>query len=157
MTEDWITRLGLAPHPEGGWFRRIHTEPRQVQTELGLRAAASSIHYLLTTESPTGHLHSNRSTILHFLQSGGPVEYLLIDPSGQAQRITLGSGSGQVLQFVAPGGSWKASRLLPGTDHALVSEVVVPGWDAADHSFITAEQLLQRCPTAQADWFGLLR
>lgn len=155
--QDWIARLGLVPHPEGGWFRRIHTEPGSVATAQGSRAAASSIHYLLTQASPVGFLHSNRSVILHFLQSGGPVEYVLLNPSQGESRRVLGFGPGQEIQLVVPGGTWKASRLLAGADHALVAEIVLPGWDAADHVFMTAEQLQRLFPASSAGLAGLLR
>ncbi len=40
-------RLDLAPHPEGGWFRRTWTSPLPVETPNGPRPAATCIHYLL--------------------------------------------------------------------------------------------------------------
>ncbi|MGQ0620600.1 MAG: cupin domain-containing protein [Panacagrimonas sp.] len=141
MGQDWIGRLGLEPHPEGGWFRRIHAEPQRVESTNGPRVAATAIHYLLTRAAPVGHLHRNRSTILHFLQSGGPVEYVLLDIASGERRVVLGFEAGQSIQLVVPGGIWKASRLVNGAHHALVSEVVVPGWDAADHEFMDLETL----------------
>lgn len=142
---DWIERLELAPHPEGGWFRRIHTDARQVETAHGARPVLSSIHYLLTREQPVGRLHCNRSTILHYLQDGGPVEYLLFDEQGALSRTVLGREPGQSLFLCVPGGVWKASRLLGDASHALVSEVVTPGFDYADHCF-GGPELLARWP-----------
>ena len=40
-----------------------------------------------------------------------------------------------------PGGVWKASVLHEPADHALVSEVVTPGFDYQDHEFLTLETL----------------
>ena len=40
--------LDLAPHPEGGWFRRMWTATAGVETPAGPRPAATCIHYLLT-------------------------------------------------------------------------------------------------------------
>ncbi|WP_273455043.1 cupin domain-containing protein [Nevskia ramosa] len=130
-----ITRLGLERHPEGGWFKRIHTSDAVVETAQGSRALVTSIHYLLTVDEPRGRLHRNRSDILHYLQGGGPVEYLLLEDSGELRRVVLGSAPGQVLFLHVPGGVWKASQLIDGTSHALVSEAVVPGFDYADHVF----------------------
>lgn len=152
----WIERLDLAPHPEGGWFRRIHTDARVVQTENGARPVLSSIHYLLTREQPIGRLHRNRSTILHYLQDGGPVEYLLLDDQGALSRVVLGREPGQSLFLWVPGGVWKASRLIDGASHALVSEVVTPGFDHADHAFAGPE-MLARWPQHAAQLAPLLR
>jgi len=144
-----IARLGLEPHPEGGWFRRIHTAATTVETARGPRAQVSSIHYLLTAEQPRGRLHRNRSDILHYLQGGGPVEYLLLDEAGALRRVVLGHAPGQALFLHVPGGVWKASQLVDGASHALVSEAVVPGFDFADHAFAD-ERLLAAHPAHAA-------
>lgn len=137
----WVERLGLQPHPEGGYFRRIFTDARTVSTAGGVRAAASSIHYLLDAASPRGRLHRNRSRILHYLQHGGPVRYWLLAADGALTSTTLGVGAGEALFLDVPGGVWKASELVDGADHALVSEVVLPGFDYADHEFMSLSQL----------------
>lgn len=142
----WIERLNLAPHPEGGWFRRLYTDPATVETAHGRRARITSIHYLLTRASPRGCLHRNRSTILHYLQHGGPVRYLVLDESGALRSTVLGSGDGQALFLEVPGGCWKASVLIEGATHALVSEVVVPGFDFADHEYMSAARLRAEFP-----------
>ncbi len=125
----WIARLYLEPHPEGGWFRRIHTDSQLIDTPQGPRPRATSIHYLLSSDQPIGRLHRNRSGILHFLQDGGPVEYIVVRPDGVLQRTVLGFEDGAALTLFVPGGCWKASRLLGDVPHALVSEVVTPGFD----------------------------
>lgn len=141
-----IARLALEKHPEGGYYKRIHTADQTVDTAHGPRARVTSIHYLLTADEPLGRLHRNRSDILHYLQGGGPVEYRLLDEaSGTLRRVVLGPDAGQQLFLFVPGGVWKASGLLPGADHALVSEAVVPGFDFADHTFADAA-LLARFP-----------
>ena len=42
-----VTQLGLAPHPEGGHFRRTWTAPTHVETPRGQRATASAILFVL--------------------------------------------------------------------------------------------------------------
>jgi predicted cupin superfamily sugar epimerase len=154
---DWVARLSLEPHPEGGWFRRIHTEPHCVMTPGGSRPIATSIHYLLDRDRPLGYFHRNRSTILHYLQDGGPVDYFLLDDAGALRRVRLGRAPGEELFLAAPGGVWKASRLPPGSDFALVGEVVVPGFDFADHAFLTREMLRNQFPRHLDGLSDLLR
>lgn len=130
---DWISELGLEPHPEGGWFRRIYTSPHTVSLPQGERPLATSIHYLLTDEQPRGRRHRNRSDILHFLIDGGPIEYVVQAPNGTESRVVLGPDHERFL--LVPGAHWKASRLIEAASHGLVSEVVTPGFDFADHEF----------------------
>ncbi|MES2684830.1 MAG: cupin domain-containing protein [Pseudomonadota bacterium] len=137
------SQLKLEPHPEGGHFRRIYTSDAKVQTEHGERHAASSIHYLLTAEQPRARFHKVRSTILHYLQAGGPVQYVCIDAQGRLSETTLGYGEDQSLFLEVPPETWKASRLVEGAGHALVSEVVIPGFDWADHEYLDPSQLLE--------------
>lgn len=153
MTTDWVQRLNLARHPEGGWFRRIHSAPAPEDS----RPSASAIHYLLNRASPIGHLHRNGSTILHFVQSGGPAEFWLLSGAGALRRVVLGFEPGQALFLEVPDGMWKASRLIGGADHALVSEVVIPAWREEDHEFMTRETLETQFPQHVSALGGLIR
>lgn len=141
---DWIERLGLAPHPEGGWFRRIYTAPGSVASPGGERPTATSIYYLLAGAQRLGRLHRNRSDILHFLIDGGPVDYLVADAGGNLHRHRLGSAGDRHL--LVCGGDWKASELVDDATHALIAEVVTPGFDYADHEFASAARLRHEHP-----------
>jgi uncharacterized protein len=144
--QDWIAKLGLEPHPEGGYFRRIYTSTINQATAAGERPLATSIYYLLDRAEPRGFLHRNRSEILHFFIDGGPVEYLLLDADGELRRVRLGNGDADSRFLLVPGGCWKASQLIEGASHALVAEVVTPGFDYADHQCCSEEFLRQEHP-----------
>ncbi|NGO78747.1 cupin domain-containing protein [Streptomyces sp. YC504] len=146
-TYDWRSELELEPHGEGGYFRRIYTSSHATPGPRGERPLASSIYYLLDESQPAGLLHRNRSDILHFLLDGGPVEYVTVDPEGGLTRSRLG---GAALFLPVPGGWWKASRLLGGARHALVAEVVTPGFDYADHEYATPAVLAELPHLAEA-------
>jgi predicted cupin superfamily sugar epimerase len=136
---EWIARLQLEPHPEGGYFRRIYTSPHAHAAPQGQRPLCTSIYYLLTREQPLGRLHRNRSDILHYFLDGGPLEYLLIGSDGALHRERLDA---QTRFLLVPGGCWKASRLVDGAGHALIAEVVTPGFDYADHQFAREHDVL---------------
>ncbi|HZR36613.1 MAG TPA: cupin domain-containing protein [Nevskia sp.] len=139
----WVERLGLEPHPEGGYFRRIYTSPHAHATPQGGRPLCTSIYYLLTGAQPVGRLHRNRSDILHYFLDGGSLEYLLLGADGALRRERLDA---QTRFLPVPGGCWKASRLLDGAGHALIAEVVTPGFDYADHQFGAAADLQREHP-----------
>lgn len=154
---EWIKRLKLAPHPEGGYFRRVYTDERAFPTLSGNRPLATSIHYLLTRDSPIGRMHRNRSVVLHYLQDGGPIEYVLLPEPGVCRRVVLGAGADEQLFLSVPGGWWKACRLLGGSDHALISEVVVPGFDGADHQFMPLATLKRDFPALATELLEFMR
>lgn len=135
MTRDEvIAALDLAPHVEGGYFRRTYASPLTFRHATGdTRPLLTSIFYLLTADAPRGRLHRNRSDILHYWHAGGALRYWLIDPDGALSSVELGPdiAHGQQLQLLVPGGWWKATELLAG-DFGLLSEAVAPGFDFAD-------------------------
>jgi len=143
---DWVSKLALEAHPEGGYFKRIYTSAVNQATAAGERPLATSIYYLLNQAEPRGFLHRNRSDILHFFLDGGPVEYLLLDADGELRRVRLGNGAMDSRFLMVPGGCWKASQLIEDATHALVAEVVAPGFDYADHQFCSELVLRQEHP-----------
>ncbi len=137
-----ISRLQLEAHPEGGYFRRTYTATQL--SSAGERPCMSSIFYLLTDDSPVGHLHRNRSDIVHYWQGGSPLNYLLLSPDGKLTELTLGPelDRDQQLQLTVPGGYWKASHLAEG-EYGLISEAVCPGFSFDDHAMAGPELLNQ--------------
>ena len=103
--------LGLAPHPEGGWFRRTWTAPVRVDTPNGERATASAILFLL------GELwlwHGPGSLEIHDGGNGPePVE----DP----QPRIIDSAT---VQHLVPAGRWQ--RTFARGSHCLATCVVSP-------------------------------
>lgn len=144
-----IRELQLEGHVEGGYFRRTFQadhRPR-IDTPEGERYTLTSIYYLLTEDSPTGHWHRNRSDIIHYWHLGAPVHYFMIHPDGRLETAVLGPdlAAGQRLQLVVKGGVWKASH-LPAGDYGLISEAVAPGFEYADMTLGEREDLLQAFP-----------
>ncbi len=142
-----IERLQLEPHAEGGFFRRLYQSgktapigPSQAQRRL-----LTSIYYLLTSESPVGHFHENRSDIVHFFLGGSPLRYTLVSSEGELSQTLLGPdlASGHNLHLVVPSGWWKASELTSG-EYGLVSEAVSPGFEYEDMRFVSRSELRLR-------------
>ena len=129
--------LDLAPHPEGGWYRQTWVSPETVELPDGrTRATATLIHFLLPAgESSAWHrvasdevwLAHTGSVLLDLGGSGGqPVHEFAVE----AVTLGLDLAGGVVAQAVVPAGVWQRTR--PGTDDALVSCLVSPGFDFAD-------------------------
>lgn len=130
--------LDLAPHPEGGWFRRTWTAPASVSTPGGERPTATAIHYLLAPgESAAWHVVA--SDELWLWHGPGAVELLLGGkgeaPSAEAAWSVVRLGGdvarADTAQFLVEAGTWQAARLCSGAE-ALLTCVVSPGFDFAD-------------------------
>ncbi len=130
-----IEKLSLEAHIEGGYFSRTYNS--ELKTGIAFdskpRSLLSSIFYMLTDDSPIGHLHKNKSDIIHYFHGGSPLTYLIIAPDGNLERKVLGFDldKGQQLQLIVRGGCWKASELESG-EFGLISEAVSPGFEYRD-------------------------
>lgn len=136
---DAATRLGLEPHPEGGWYRRTWTGSAAVTTPSGTRPAATMILFLLPAgEASAWHLVTNDEVWIW----SGMGEIALQDGGDGAEPVpgtvtTLGdAGTGAASQAVITGGRWQ--RTLVSDHDALASCMVSPGFDFAD--FTMAEE-----------------
>jgi predicted cupin superfamily sugar epimerase len=119
--------LHLAPHPEGGWYRRTWTSPVVVDTPAGPRPSATAVLYLLDDVSRWHRVRSAELWCLHqgsvALRRGGTGPA----PSPE-EPLRLDAGRPQL---EVPAGTWQTARLL-GPEPALVTCVVSPGFDFAD-------------------------
>ncbi|CBX99010.1 similar to DUF985 domain-containing protein [Plenodomus lingam JN3] len=137
-----------------------------------VRNASTSIYYLLTRNNPQGHFHRNKARTVHTVIQGRG-RYVLIhgdeeDEGGRGDKagirvesFVVGSNvaKGERAVWVVEGGKWKASFLLGGEEgdeaRLLISETVVPGFEYADHDFLTMgrlEQLLGEEQVRELGW-----
>jgi hypothetical protein len=140
---DWIDRLGLAPHPEGGWYRETFRSPDLVTTADGRRRSALTlIHYaLLAGETSAWHRVAADEAWIHC--DGEPLELTIVHRDlCKVERLQLGPGAQP--HHVVPAGAWQMARSLGAA--SLVSCSVAPGFEFADF------ELLRDLPEAQAEF-----
>jgi predicted cupin superfamily sugar epimerase len=122
-----IETLQLAPHPEGGHYRRVYESAKQVETNGVLRPALTSIQFLLT-EGVGSRWHRVDAAEVWDWQEGSAIELLMYDATAhslsRAQLDTSARG-GQLLQVV-PAGIWQSARTHG--DYSLVNCSVSPGF-----------------------------
>jgi predicted cupin superfamily sugar epimerase len=128
-----IERLGLAPHPEGGFYRehfraRETVDPRDGR---GARAGLTAIHFLLAA-GDASRWHAVGSAELWTFHEGDPLRLLCANLETLAvEEVRLGPASaGCAPSFAVPAGAWQAAE--PAGAFALVSCAVGPGFDFAD-------------------------
>ena len=145
---DVIARLGLAPHPEGGFFRETFRAPATVQAPFGelTRSASTAIYFLLRAgDFSAFHVVRSDEVWHHYL--GASLELHTIDTAGQHERIELGAGlmNGEQPQWVVPAGVFQAARVI-GEGFVLVGCTVAPGFDFADFKLPSRAELVARFP-----------
>ncbi|GAJ30827.1 cupin domain-containing protein [Acidomonas methanolica] len=120
---DVIDRLGLAPHPEGGWFRETWRDPAQ---DGDPRGRASLILYLLE-HGQRSHWHRIDASEIWLHQGGGRLSLLTWSGGAMTTRY-LGAdlAGGELPQAVVAPGEWQAAETK--ADWALVACMVVPGF-----------------------------
>jgi predicted cupin superfamily sugar epimerase len=132
-----VTRLGLEPHPEGGWYREIHRSTIMSQTPRGPRSALTAIYFLLEQQQYSRwHVVSSDEVWHH--GDGAPLELLIYNPESRAlaHQVLGPVGPAQEPIAVARAGDWQASRSLGAW--SLVGCDVAPGFDFEDFQFVAS-------------------
>lgn len=115
-----IAHLGLAPHPEGGWYRQTWAGP-----EVEGRASGTAIHFLLKT-GERSHWHRVDADEIWLWHAGAPLWLSLGQSAARTVRMGPGVLAGEAPQVVVPAGWWQAAE--SAGDWTLVSCTVSPGF-----------------------------
>lgn len=142
--EEWISRLNLRPHPEGGFFRETYRAKKTVSTPTGERAMATHIYFLLRA-GECSHLHRIRSDEGWHFHAGSPLVVHQFDERYQATILGDPQISDSPFQTVVPAGVWFGAESL-GNDFSLVGCTVSPGFDFADFEMARAIDLKRSYP-----------
>ena len=119
-----IAKLGLQPHPEGGWSRQTWVGP-DLHIGTNTRASGTAILFLLKA-GERSHWHRVDADEIWIWNAGAPL--LLSLGETVARDIRMGPdvlGEDQA-QAVVPAGHWQAARSLGAW--SLVTCTVSPGF-----------------------------
>jgi uncharacterized protein len=149
----WIEKLGLQPHPEGGFYREIYRSGENIthsglpERFTGARSMATSIYFLLPGDKISA-LHRIKSDEGWHFYAGTGLDVHVISPEGRLETKNLGPDpeKGQVFQAVVPHGCWFGSEVPEKTGYALVGCTVAPGFDFTDFEMAGREQLSKEIP-----------
>lgn len=121
--DEIIAALGLAPHPEGGYFRETFRDPA---TDGG-RARSTAIYFLLKGGQISRWHRVDAVEVWHWY-AGAPLMLAIAPPDGPAATLRLGTalGEGERPQGVVPTGHWQQAWSLG--DWTLVGCTVAPGF-----------------------------
>ena len=136
-----IEQLGLAPHPEGGWYRELHRSTVAVcrAGDGERRCGLTLIAFLLEAGSCSRWHRVRGADEIWQHVAGAPLRLWRLPPEGgRSEALTLGpleaaSGELHAVQVI-PADWWQAARSLG--DWSLVTCSVGPGFDFADFELL---------------------
>jgi uncharacterized protein len=149
----WVETLGLAPHPEGGFYRETYRAglvlpESALEGSSGPRSASTAIYFLVTAGSFSAFHRIASDELWHF-HAGGALEIVTIDAHGARRDLHLGLDLDREErpQQVVRAGTWFGSRLARDDDgYSLVSCTVAPGFDFADFELARRDALSREHP-----------
>ena len=120
--QDIIERLGLEPHPEGGFYRQTW------QAENEGRAVGTCIYFLLK-DGGHSHWHKVDATEIWLFHAGAPLVLSLsaTDEGPATDHLLSPDLSMGEPQLIVPTGHWQAARTTG--DYTLASCTVSPGFE----------------------------
>ena len=143
----WIDRLGLLPHPEGGYYKETYRSTEEVISNAlpsrfpGNRALSTAIYFLLEKGNFSAFHRIKSDEIWHFYD-GNPILIHAIDANGNLTTYKLGNlhGEGVFPQITIPANTWFASETTG--DFSLAGCTVSPGFDFNDFEMADRESLI---------------
>ncbi len=119
-----IARLGLEPHPEGGYFRETFRDPKTVDG----RSVGTAIYFLLKAGQRSSWHCVDATEIWHWY-AGAPLTLLTAGDNDEQTCTVLGNelSAGHCPQAVVPANEWQSARSLGAW--TLVGCTVSPGFE----------------------------
>lgn len=149
----YVSKLGLEPHPEGGYYKQTFVSNEQV-TDKGLsvtydgkRKLYTSVYFLLTS-TDVSHFHRLKSDELWYYHAGSSLTVHIIHENGTYEEIKLGLNleQGQVPQTLVSKNSIFGSSVMEEDAFSLVGCMVSPGFEFQDFEMFTQAELLSKYP-----------
>jgi predicted cupin superfamily sugar epimerase len=151
--KQWIDKLGLRPHPEGGYFRETYRAGHVLSpaclpaTFGGERAMSTAIYYLLEASDLSALHRVRQDEVLHYYDGAALIIHV-IDPAGNYSTSRLGRNlaQGEVPQVMVPGGHLFGFKVSEGGAYTLLGATVAPGFDFADFEMPGRAELVRQFP-----------
>lgn len=154
-----IDKLKLQPNTlEGGYYADTYTSTIEIPNKdlpgftpvNGDHSICSAIYYFLDGNDFSA-MHKVTGDMLYHFYSGDPVEMLLLYPEGFLKQSEVCVFSNDMTfcdnpMKLIPGGTWLGSRIISGSNYALMGVTMSPGFDPADYSIGKREELIKQYP-----------
>ena len=147
--DDYINKLGLTKHPEGGYFNEVYRSDEDIPPDGlperydGTRSHMTSIYFLLKS-GQVSRFHRLRSDETWYFHAGSPITVHIIKPDATYAKIVLGKDF--LFQATVPRDSWFGATVDEEDSFSLISCAVSPGFDFDDFEIAPEKDLLSKFP-----------
>lgn len=149
----WVEKLGLIPHPEGGYYKETYKSKEEIQQSSlpsrfhGNRNFSTMIYFLLEKFNFSAFHRIAADETWHFY-AGDSLTIYTISNSGERKDILLGPDleKGESFQVVIEAGHWFGAAVNAPGEYTLVGCTVSPGFDFADFELGKKETLINEFP-----------
>ncbi len=147
--EDYISKLVLTAHPEGGYFKEVYRTDEEIPNDClpkrydGSRSHMTSIYFLLKS-GQVSRFHRLKSDETWYFHAGCPITIHIIQPDASYRQLVLGKDF--LFQATVIRNSWFGATIEEPNSFALVSCAVSPGFDFADFELAQKEDLCLKFP-----------
>ncbi len=141
----WIERLGLLPHPEGGFFREVYRSHERIAEDAlperfgGGRVFSTAIYFLLTAGEVSRLHRICQDEVWHFYD-GDSLRLHRIRPDGEHVEQLVGISGGDLPLAVVPAGDYFGAEVA-GDGYSLVGCTVAPGFEFDDFEMPSRDEL----------------
>jgi uncharacterized protein len=157
MAKYWIKKLGLLPHPEGGYFKETYRSDITMDTYIdpakkqrnqpeqsGTRSIASSIYYLLEGKQVSFfHRLNNADELWHFYAGSSLTIYSINEMKEKIDESKLGNEleNGEKFEIPIRRASWFGARVNDVSSYSLVGCTVFPAFRFEDFQLADRQTL----------------
>jgi uncharacterized protein len=147
----WIDKLGLMPHPEGGFFRETYRSagsipPQSLSPDIKSARAYSTAIYFLLRSSDRSLFHKIKSDEVWHFYSGSSLTLYILTANGLEAKKLGNPQNGGSLQIVIPANSWFGALVDMPESFVLAGCTVAPGFDFSDFEIARRSTLLAEYP-----------
>ena len=151
--KDWVTKLDLQPHPEGGYYRETYrgsdlvNQDKSLDRYTGARNTSTAIYYLLLDKDFSAFHQLKSDEIFHFY-AGSALDVHIISKEGKYDYFKLGNNlaNNEIPQLLIPHGNWFASGVSEVDSYSLIGCTVSPGFDFSDFTLASQADLIKLYP-----------
>jgi len=141
-----IDNLGLLPHPEGGYYKRMFCSENK---SIDGKYLMSSIYYLLEKEDFSA-FHRLNSVEVWFFHIGEPINIYILNKEGELEIHSLSSQIKDNFQLAIEPNTWFAAEIPSKKGYSLLSCAVSPEFSFNDFELGNKEKLIKEYPQYQS-------
>lgn len=144
---DFVDKLGMQAHPEGGYFAEIYRSSFTIGPKIagaeysGERNLATSIYYILANNQ-VSKLHQLKSDELWYYHYGSPLlVHVFYENDYKSYILGMDVNESHRPQIIIPAGAIFGAEVIYKASFTLVGCVVTPGFHFSDFRLVSRNEM----------------